>query len=430
MNRKRIFFLSIPAILAIVLWNFFSVPEDHFKKQIQASVDFPYNGEILHTRDAQDLTARGIQTLVPNLPAQDEILLQEEFGRAFVAAMDGAIWIVDLKKNTATPFIDPPLLPAGMVLHPKNPDLIYFCASREKKDDPVAENGPGIYELRISTRSIRKIGTRVPNIPATGHNKSKSVIGKFYPSPAEQPTLRFSEMTDTNSRPVEKADDLAISSDGERIYFTEPYDHAGAILGVSIQSRNEALTLGTNGNIWKFDLIENTASLVAHDYAYLDGILLEYSPDQTRESSILVNEVSRFRLIRMFLSGAQSGEDEIVIDGLPGFPDGMDRDPEGRVWVALVIERSALITWLHKNPFWKHLVLYIPERLQPVSRRTGLLVLSKDGKKPLYYGMHDGSLFSTLIVVVPGKERIYLAIYEKNYRGLNLIPYPQSLLHP
>ncbi|MBM9501297.1 hypothetical protein JWG44_13650 [Leptospira sp. 201903071] len=423
MSRKKFFIFSVPVFLGIVFWNLLNFPEDHFKKQIQEPVDFPYNEEIEKVKDPRDLSSKGIQTLISDVPAQDEILLQEELDRAFVASMDGFIWIVDLKNNSATPFVKTPLLPGGMVAHPKNPDFIYFCASRGKKDDPTDPNGPGIYELQISNKRIRKIGTRVPKIPESGYGSGKNNIGKFY-TPEKQPTLSFTEMTEENSRAVEKADDLAISEDGERIYFTEPYDHKGAILGVSSQSRSEVLTLGKNGNLWKFDLKEKTASLVAYDYSYLDGILLEYPPHGKRETSVLMNELSKCRLIRLHLLGDRAGEDEIVIEGLPGFPDGMDRDPQGRIWIALPVERSKLITWLHKHPFWKNLVLYIPEKLQPVSKKTGLLVLSKDAKKPLYYVMHNGSLFSTLIVVVPGKKRVYLSVYEKDYKGLNLIPYP------
>ncbi|TGM57758.1 SMP-30/gluconolactonase/LRE family protein [Leptospira adleri] len=420
MNRKKAFFIFVPILFGIVLWNFIPSPEDHFKRQIQEPIDFPYNSEIEKVKDSQDLSLKGILNLIPEVPAQDEILLQEDLGRAFVASIDGHIWIADLRKNQAERFVKTPLLPGGMVLHPKNPDLIYFCVSRANKEDPVDPNGPGIYELRISNKQIRKVATRVPKIPNAEDKNLKSLLGKFY-APREQPTLKFTDMNEENSRAVEKADDLAISEDGERIYFTEPYDHKGAILGVSAQSRSEVLTLGKNGNLWKIDLKRESASLVAHNYSYLDGILLEHSPNRNKESSILVNELSKCRLLRLHLLGDRAGEDEVVIEGLPGFPDGMDRDPQGRIWIALAVERSRLITWLHNHPFWKRIVLYIPEKLQPVSKRTGLLVLSKDGSKPLYYVMHNGSLFSTLIVVVPGKQKVYLSVYENGYKGFNTI---------
>ncbi len=421
MKRIRYVLLAVVVIIGIVLWSFSATPEPYFIEQIGAGVDFPTNHSIEKVR--ANLDTVGLRTLYENVPAQDEILLQEAQGRAFVAAMDGAIWIIDLNSQTARPFVTPPLMPAGMVAHPRDPDLIYFCASRKKPDDPVQENGPGIYQLRVSTRQVTKIGDRVPAIPDGEPAAKQSTFGTLY-ADGTQPRWRIDEMHAGNSRAVEKADDLAISNDGERIYFTEPYDHPGAILGVSDQSRNEALSLGRNGNIWKYDLRNGTAALVAHGYSYVDGILLEYSAAGERETALLVNELSHFRLLRLHLRGANAGQDDVVIEGLPGFPDGMDRDPAGRIWVALVVERSVLINWLHRHPFWKRFVMYIPQRYQPVSRRTALLVLSPDGGTPLYYGVHDGSRFSTLIVVIPGSELVYLAVYAPDRRGIEVMPYP------
>ncbi len=418
----RVGILSLGAVLSLTVFSLATASTRPFADQIGPPVIIPENTAVARVKDAADLKTRGLELLIPDLPAQDEILLQEDRSRAFIAAMDGYIWIADLATNEARRFVRVPLLAGGMVAHPANPDLIYFCVSRAAVDDSVADNGPGVYELTISAKTVRRIGVRVPKIPRIDERRMRSDLGVFYAN--EPPTLRFSEMTEHNSRAVEKADDLAISRDGERIYFTEPYDHPNAILGVSVQSRNEALSLGKNGNLWMFDLKANTASLIAHDYAYLDGILLEYGASATRETSILVNELSMFRLLRLHLSGERAGEDDIVIEGLPGFPDGMDRDPQGRIWIAFPVERSGLLTWLHQHPFWKRLALRIPERWQPVSRRTGLLALSPDGAQALYYGVHDGSLFSTLIVAVPGRDRIYLAVYEKNYRGLHVTPYP------
>lgn len=421
--RKKIF-LGFIAVLAIALWGCLESPDAHFLKQVGEPVSFAANPAIEAVKDKGDLKLLNLKNLIPEVPGQDEIVLQEEQGRAFAATLDGYIWIIDLRRNTAERFVKSPLMPGGMVQHPKNSDLIYFCVARGAKDDVVEPDGPGIYELKISTKAIRKIATRMPNIPATAP-QVKSSSGKLYAS--NQPTLALAEMTEANSRRVEKADDLAISADGERIYFTEPYDHAGAILGVSSQSRNEALSLGKNGNLWKIDLKAGAASLVAHGYSYPDGILLEYAAGETKETSILINELSHFRLTRLYLAGAKAGTDEIVIDNLPGFPDGMTRDGKGRIWIALVFERSKLLNWLHSHPFWKKLALRIPQKYQPVSKRTSLLVLSPDGKTPLYHGIHDGSQFSSLIVVVPGKDRVYLGAYEKGYRGLNAIAYPPGL---
>ncbi|MCE9599771.1 MAG: hypothetical protein K8S54_17565 [Spirochaetia bacterium] len=400
-------------------------PEEYFKDQIQEPVYLPYNSEVERVKAAGDPMKTESSIVNGDVPAQDEIVLQEEQGRAFISSMDGWIWKLNLKDKTAEQYVKSPLLPAGMAQHPKNPDIIFFCVSRGKIQNQDPDNDPGIYELTISTRKIRKIGTRVPFAdkslkPADGQ------IGITLANSAQK-KIPFAQMNSSNSRVVEKADDHAVSLDGERIYFTEPYDHANAILGVSAQSRNEILTLGRNGHLWMYDLKNGTASLVAYKYAYLDGLLLEYANGGEKETSIIVDELSKSRLLRLYLSGPKAGSDEITIEGIPGLPDGIDRDDKGRIWMALVAERSRLVTWLHAHPSWKRLMLYLPERLIPLSKKTGIVAVSPDGKTPLYYTMHDGDLFSFVVAVIPGKDRIYLVVYKDGLKGLRTIPYPEGL---
>jgi len=427
MHQLTMNFLTLKTLTHISLFLLlFScrTPEEYFKNQIKGPVDLPYHPSILALKSEGDPIKENVSISGSTLPAQDEILLQEDLGRAFVATIDGWIWKVDLTNNHAEPFVKTPLLPGGMVFHPKNNDIIFMCLSRGKQHVDNLVDIPGIYELTISTKQFRKIGTRVPLVDKT-KEPSVNQIGIFYPH-GKETKIPISGLNDTNSRNVEKADDLAISKDGERIYFTEPYDHPNSILGVSSQSKHEVLTLGRNGHLWKYDLKDNTASLIAYQYTYLDGILLEYIQGE-KESSILLNELSKSRLIRLHLTGDKEGKDENVIEGLPGFPDGMDRDPSGRIWIAIPVERSKLITWLHKHPFWKRIALYIPESLQPVSKKTGILTLSPDGSKPLYYSIHNGSLFSYIIVVVPGKEKLYLAVYQDGFKGFVTMPYPNNI---
>lgn len=417
-------FFLVPAFSLLLILISCRTPEEYFKNQIKGPIELPYHPTITSIKSDGDPIKQMVTISGSTLPAQDEILLQEDLGRAFVASIDGWIWKVDLTNNTSEPFVKTPLLPGGMVIHPKNNDIIYMCLSRGKQHDTILNDGPGIYELTISTKHLRKIGTRVPNTDKT-KEPSGDQIGVFYPL-GKETKIPISQLNDTNSRNVEKADDLTISNDGERIYFTEPYDHPNSILGVSSQSKHEVLTLGRNGHLWKYDLKDNTASLIAHQYTYLDGILLEYSQGEI-ESSILLNELSKSRLIRLHLTGDKKGKDEIVIEGLPGFPDGMDRDSSGRIWIAIPVERSKLITWLHKHPSLKRLVLYIPESLLPVSKKTGILALSPNGNKPIYFSMHDGSLFSHIIVVVPGKDKLYLAVYQEGFKGFVTMPYPNNI---
>ena len=480
MKKKSI--IGIFVLIPVVLFLWLRAPEQYFVDQISEPEEFPENPDIVRIAETRDLSTFDLRQLATDVPAQDEILLQESMGRAFIASMDGQIWKMDLASGVAQPYVDVTLMPAGMVQHPTDPDRIFFCLSRATPEQEGLQ-GPGIYELIVSTKEVRTVVTRVPllrklesrhfeneaqsgssvasdirkgevNRQETGHldreasGQPRRKPGEYVAGDAstdsngevadldfrstlgilfrksDRPTIPIKSQDPITSQPVVKADDLAISRDGQRIYFTEPYDHPGAILGVTEQSRNEAITLGKNGNVWMVDLQEGTVSLVARDYTYIDGILLEYDDSSSEEVSLIASEISTYRMIRLHLEGKREGEDEVVIDGLPGFPDGIDRDSSGRIWVAFPVMRSGLVNWLHKNPLWKHLVLYIPQSLQPVSRKTALLALSPDGSTPLFFAVHDGSSFASLIVATPGGDRIYLSLYSPEQKGLYTIRNP------
>jgi len=109
-------------------------------------------------------------------------------------------------------------------------------------------------------------------------------------------------------------------------------------------------------------------------------------------------------------------------------PDGMDRDEEGRIWIGIIKKRTGFITWAHKNPWIKYALLNLPPAVLPVPRETGLLVLSKDASRALFYTEHDGSGPGEIAVAVPGRGEVYLPNFRKSSRGVFSIPYPETIL--
>lgn len=172
-------FFSLPAISLILILISCRTPEEYFKNQIKEPVDLPYNPSFESVKSDGDPIKQNVTISGSVLPAQDEILLQEDLGRAFVASIDGWIWKVDLSSNKAEPFVKTPLLPGGMVFHPKNSDIIFMCLARGKQHTTDLVDGPGIYELTISTKQLRKIGTRVPIVDKT-KEPSDNQIGIFF----------------------------------------------------------------------------------------------------------------------------------------------------------------------------------------------------------------------------------------------------------
>jgi hypothetical protein len=81
------------------------------------------------------------------------------------------------------------------------------------------------------------------------------------------------------------------------------------------------------------------------------------------------------------------------------------------MWLALFNERPGLLTWLHGQPWLKPLFMRLPARLllRQGGQRTGVLVVSPDGKTPLYSAMYEGPLLVSIASAVPTEGGIYLA---------------------
>ena len=49
---------------------------------------------------------------------------------------------------------------------------------------------------------------------------------------------------------------------------------------------------------------------------------------------LLVNETGKYRILKYFLKGPKMGKTEVLIDNLPGFPDGISNNGEDIFWLA------------------------------------------------------------------------------------------------
>jgi sugar lactone lactonase YvrE len=353
------------------------------------------------------------------LPPYDEVLLNGAETIAYVTTIDGWFWKVDLVSGTAEPFVDTPLMPAGARFAPDDSQLIYFCASRLYGQEYPATDRVGLYKLDIGTKKITPIVLDLPISPETG---GEPIVY----SVESRPSLSTNMKLENTSRPLEFCNDLDISADGRRLYFTEPFSYGVPSMGGGGTFR-EALALAHNGRVWRHDLDTGETSLVAQNLIFPDGILVEENT-KGREQSLLITETVNFRLLRLYMEGDRAGEIEPAIENLPGMPDGMDRDSMGRIWIGLLKQRSATIDKIHKNPWIKHILLRLPVGLMPVSSETSVLGLSKDGKTPIFYTLHDGSFTTDISAVIPGKKGLYLATVGLESKGLYSIPYPDNLV--
>ncbi|GBF38833.1 SMP-30/gluconolactonase/LRE family protein [Leptospira johnsonii] len=366
---------------------------------------------ILEVQDKQDPFSNDLKVEMKDLPGHDDLVFDRAKGFGYASGMDGWIWRLNLRTGKAEQWVKPPVNPAGMQYSDHSKDKILVCASRLGGEAYEEKNRVGLYEVDIETKKIDPIILDLPKL-------EKEEFEKVY-SFSEMPNFSLTDLNSSNSRPFSLCNDLAVSEDGNRIYITEPFERVDAAMGSGAVP--EAIGLYPHGKLWVLDRQKNTVSLALSGFTFVDGILIEKSPDG-KEESVVFTETTKFRIIRAFLTGKNQGSSEVLFENLPGLADGLERDKDGRIWTGIIKKRSGLVNFIHKNPWLKKIILSLPQKILPISHTTGILVIDSSAKKPLYYSMHDGSKIKDISVSIPFEDRVYFPSFDKTSRGLYSLP--------
>lgn len=168
--------------------------------------------------------------------------------------------------------------------------------------------------------------------------------------------------------PFQQTNDVDITADGT-IYFSDSSFK-------TFDTMLELLEQRPHGRLLSYDPTRGEVNCVLDGLYYANGVAV--SPDG---SFVLVVETGRYRVQRYWLSGPRQGEEEVFIDNLPGFPDGISSDGKGTFWLALLFPRYALVDDLWRRPFLRKVVARLPEGLLSNTPRYGFVLgLDQDGR--------------------------------------------------
>ena len=162
--------------------------------------------------------------------------------------------------------------------------------------------------------------------------------------------------------PLRYADNLAVTRDGQRVYFTDASSKFGAEAfgGTFPASKLDMMEHGGHGRLLLHDRPSGETTVLQTGLQFANGAAL--SPDETR---LVVAETGMYRLLVIHVAGPRAGETEVLLDNLPGFPDNVERGPRGWFWVGLVSARSKPLDGLAAHPFLKRIVMRLPDAARP-----------------------------------------------------------------
>ena len=109
------------------------------------------------------------------------------------------------------------------------------------------------------------------------------------------------------------------------------------------------------------------------------------------ESFVVVAETGAYRLTRLWLTGADAGRSDVLIDNLPGFPDNIARGSDGLFWIAIGSPRNKALDLLApRAPVLRRMLWALPDALLPQPANT-VWVQAVDGEGRLVHDLQTST---------------------------------------
>ena len=208
-------------------------------------------------------------------------------------------------------------------------------------------------------------------------------------------------LTDTvDGTPILYADDLDIGPDGV-IYFSDASTKFGAQAHGSTLAASllEIMESDGTGRVLAYDPRDGSTRVVSDGWVFSNGVAV------TDDGRVLVNETGRYRIQAV---DPATGARTTLIDNLPGFPDNINRGPDGTFLVGIVSPRSEWLDDNAGNVTARTIAMRLPASLRPQAENYGL-ILQIDDEGRVLRTWHDpgGAYPSTTGAVVVG-DRMYI----------------------
>jgi len=238
-------------------------------------------------------------------------------------------------------------------------------------------------------------------------------------NPAGDVTVLADKASDGS--PILYADDLDVASDG-RIFFSDASTRFGAkASGGTLEGSLLALMEHSNdGRILVYDPTDKSVSVLQDAFTFPNGIAI--CPD---DRCVLVAETGSYSVKRIWLQGSDAGKVDTLIENLPGFPDNLNRAPDGSFWLGLTSPRSAPLDKLSAKPFMRKIVQRLPAAFRPKAENYGFVLnFALDGHVLNVLQDPKGTYPLTTGAFEPGDGWLYISSLSANRIGR--APWPKT----
>lgn len=148
---------------------------------------------------------------------------------------------------------------------------------------------------------------------------------------------------------ISYANDLDVDISRSVIYFTDSASIPPALNRDLFYDTMKSYVLSAlsgrgTGKLLQYDIIHGRTTLLMDNLYFANGVAVSDSGDY-----ILVAETSAMRITKYYVANKTS---KVLIDGLPGYPDGLCRSKDGTFWVAIIApcKKHSLVFEIFRSP--------------------------------------------------------------------------------
>lgn len=173
-------------------------------------------------------------------------------------------------------------------------------------------------------------------------------------------------------------DDIDVGPDG-KYYFSDASSKYGYH-----QTMLDIMEHGGHGRLCVYDPETGITSTLLDGLQFANGVAT--SPDS---SFVLINETGSFCVRKYWLTGPTTGQDEIILGNMPGFPDNISQGEDGIYWLTLINPRTEDLQSLSNNAFLKELIVKVPGLTEAAVPDPYGFILGIDGTGKVMYNYQD-----------------------------------------
>jgi len=232
--------------------------------------------------------------------------------------------------------------------------------------------------------------------------------------------------------PIRYADAVVVTrqpNTPEKAFFTDASTRFGAREwgGTFEASVLDILEQSATGRVLVYDSAQARTERVAHGLSFANGIALSQD-----EQTVFVAETGKYRIWAiptaardLDLSQGPAGGARVVFDNLPGYPDNLMRDENGRIWVGLVKPRNPVIDNMAGKPLLREITLRLPRSAWPIPKAYGhVFAFTEDGRVVVDWQDPSGA-YPDATAVTETADRVY--VQSLHARTLGWMPRPADL---